>query len=125
MSFKQLMLILVILVKQFDCVVSFLAQIENIIMYNYFKIFKYIYIFFLIIVECVQLKIEEEHIEPNNQLPNVIKNEITFEPLKNGEVVNFRYFHDSTSVYVTRGSAEYSKLFNDVINRTFEDNCKF
>lgn len=47
------------------------------------------------------------------------------EPLKNGEVVHLRYFHDSSSVFVSRGSNENLKLFTDVTERTAMDKCKF
>ncbi|KAL4141977.1 hypothetical protein QTP88_004511 [Uroleucon formosanum] len=69
--------------------------------------------------ENVQLKIEKHKLSPD-----VIDNKIKLEPLKNREVVNLRYFHDSTSVFVSRGSYENVEQFNDVTTRTASDKSK-
>lgn len=70
-----------------------------------------------ITAENVELKIEEAKISPD-----VINNKINFEPLKNREVVQLRYFLDSTSVFVSRSSNE--QLFNDITERTASDKSK-
>ncbi|XP_026818102.1 uncharacterized protein LOC113557019 isoform X2 [Rhopalosiphum maidis] len=64
--------------------------------------------------ENVDLKIEEE----KKSL------DFKFGPLKNRDLVNLRYFLDSTSVFVSRSSEEHLKLFYDVTTRTIEDNSR-
>lgn len=44
--------------------------------------------------------------------------------LKNGEVVFYRYFHNSDSVFVGQGSEEYNLQFLTVTERTMKDLCK-
>jgi len=86
---------------------------------NLFEILK-IMKFVKFLADNVQLKIEE-----HKQSPDVIDNKITLEPLKNREVVHLRYFHDSSSVFVSRGSDKDLKQFTDVTTRTAMDKCKF
>lgn len=56
--------------------------------------------------------------------PEVNHNEIKSHPLKNGEIVNLRYFHDSTSVFVSRGSEDNLLHYNYVVDTTAGDTCK-
>ncbi|KAE9524914.1 hypothetical protein AGLY_014964 [Aphis glycines] len=68
--------------------------------------------------------VENDHlkIEEDKNSPGVI--DFKLGPLKNRDLVHIRYFHDSTSVFVSRSSEEYLKLFYDVTTRTFQDNTK-
>ncbi|XP_022168298.1 uncharacterized protein LOC111032328 isoform X2 [Myzus persicae] len=67
--------------------------------------------------ENVELKTEE-----HQKSPDVIDDKVKLVPLKNREIVRLRYFYDSNSIFVSRGSEE--DLFNDVTERTFKDTSK-
>ncbi|XP_029347622.1 uncharacterized protein LOC100166817 isoform X3 [Acyrthosiphon pisum] len=68
----------------------------------------------------IQLKNEEQKQSP----VVIVDNKITQKTLKNREIVYLRYFHDSSSVFVSRGSNEDLKLFTDVTERTAMDESK-
>lgn len=63
-------------------------------------------------------------IEDPTKVLEVMNNEIKSHPLKNGEIVYLRYFHDSTSVFVSRGSNEHLSQYEYVVQKTAKDTCK-
>lgn len=74
----------------------------------------------LFTVENLKMKIEEPI-----KLPEAVNNKIKSHPLKNGEIVRLRYFHNSTSVFVSRGSEEHLFQHDFVVEKTASDTCKF
>lgn len=79
----------------------------------------YDYNFVLFIVENIDLKTVERIKSPD------VSDKIKSDSLKNGEIVNLRYFHNSTSVFVSRGSKEHLAQYLDVLEKTLEDKRKF